>query len=81
MLYQDNGKSLSTKETIDMSKDCPKFFGLPVTCGRRRVEKRVYKVLIMKNVACDNLDKHASFLSFFGKNMIEFFLQTKKLSC
>ena len=43
MLDQDNGKNLSTKETIVVSQDCPKFFESPVTCGSQRVK------IIMEN--------------------------------
>ena len=37
MLHQGNEKNLSTKETIVVSQDCPKFLETPVTCGSQRV--------------------------------------------
>ena len=37
MLHQGNGKTMSTKETIVVSQDCPKFVGSSVTCGSQRV--------------------------------------------
>ena len=40
MLHQGNGKNLSTKETLVMSHNCPKFFVLPVICGSQRVNER-----------------------------------------
>ena len=36
-LHEDNGKNLSTKETIVVSQDCPKRLGSPMTCGSQRV--------------------------------------------
>ena len=38
MLHKDNGENLSTKETIVVSQDCPKFLGSTVTCGNQRVK-------------------------------------------
>ena len=38
MLHQDNENNLGTKETIVMSKVCPKFLGSPVTCGGQRIK-------------------------------------------
>ena len=38
VLHQDNEKNLSTKETMIVSQDYPKFLGSPVTCGSQRVK-------------------------------------------
>ena len=38
MLHQDNGKYFSTKETIVVAQDCPKFLGSPVTYGSQMVK-------------------------------------------
>ena len=37
MLHRSNGKNLSTKETIAVSQDCPKFPGSPVNYCSQRV--------------------------------------------
>ena len=39
MLLQGNKKNMSTKETIVVSQDCPKFLVSPVTCGSQRVNR------------------------------------------
>ena len=38
MLHQGNGKNLSTKVTIVVSQDCPKFLGSPMTCSSQMIE-------------------------------------------
>ena len=38
MLYQGDGKNLSTKETIVVSQNCPKFLGSPVRSGSQRIK-------------------------------------------
>ena len=42
----DNGKKLSRKETIVVSKDCPKLLGSPVTCGSQRFNYRNFKLML-----------------------------------
>ena len=37
MLQKSNGKNLSTKETVVVSQECPKFLGVLVICGSQRV--------------------------------------------
>ena len=41
-------KNLTTKETMAASQDCPKFFGLPVTCGSQRVKEPSSSLKITK---------------------------------
>ena len=45
MPHQSNSKYLSTKKTMVVSQDGPKFFGLPVTCGIQRVNSISLKLL------------------------------------
>ena len=40
MLNQDNGKNLSSKETIVILQECPKILGSPETCGIQWVNKQ-----------------------------------------
>ena len=42
----DNGKKLSRKETIVVSKDCSKLLGSSVTCGSQRVNYRNFKLML-----------------------------------
>ena len=57
MLHQDNGKNLSTKETIVVSQRCLKFLGSPVTCGSQSV-----KHYFMQNKDFSNLQRKMSYL-------------------
>ena len=45
MPHQSNSKYLSTEKTMVVSKDGPKFFGLPVTCGIQRINSISLKLL------------------------------------
>ena len=38
MLHGDNENNLGMKETIVVSKVCPKFLGSPGTCGGQRIK-------------------------------------------
>ena len=40
MLHQDNGKNLSSKETIVILQECPKILGSPETCGIQWVNQQ-----------------------------------------
>ena len=40
MLHQDNGKNLSSKETIVILQEFPKILGSPETCGIQWVNKQ-----------------------------------------
>ena len=66
MLYQGNGKNLSTKETIVESQDCPKILGSPVTCGSQRANCRfflkrcLYALFFLCFFSCNSMPHRAT---------------------
>ena len=56
MLHQVNGKNLTSKETMAVSQDCPKFIGSPVTCSSQRDKETLlplwefYSILMFESI-------------------------------
>ena len=68
MLNQSTGNNLSTKETIVMSQDCPKFLWSPVTCGNQRL--KTYKNALHNDATLTTLPSFFLILYNYNKFII-----------